>query len=205
MPPEIMPLSFTLFAALIALAPLSAKADLYRWMDEKGGINYSDRAPPKSSSVKDVSIVENRLSVYTQDRATMEKVRRARERADSMAGAGYAGGPVPERYAVGYPPMMPPASGVAYDPCLAGDDAHCYGFPVYYSAPVFFGRPRGTRFNQPHLPRGATAGNAVGPTGFIPGLSAQAQALASTPVSRSAPKAPFTSTPARSARGQHSR
>jgi hypothetical protein len=204
MRPEIMPLSLTLLATLIALAPLPAKADLYRWIDEKGGINYSDRAPAKSSNVKDVSIVENRLSVYTQDRATMEKVRRARERADSMAGSGYVGGSLSDRYPVAYAPVMPAASGVTYDPCLAGDDARCYGYPLYYSAPVFVGRHRGARFVQQRLALGATAGNVVGPTGFIPGLSAQAQALASTPVSRSAPKAPFTPSPARSG-GQRSR
>jgi Domain of unknown function (DUF4124) len=205
MRPEIMPLSLTLLAALIALAPLPAKADLYRWIDEKGGINYSDRAPARSSNVKDVSIVENRLSVYTQDRATMEKVRRARERADSMAGSGYVGGSLSDRYPLGYAPIMPAASAVTYDPCLAGDDAHCYGYPLYYSAPVFFGRHRSARFVQQRLALGATAGNVVGPTGFIPGLSAQAQALASVPVSRSAPKAPFTPGPARFSGGQRSR
>ncbi|MEN3353405.1 MAG: hypothetical protein V7640_1563 [Betaproteobacteria bacterium] len=201
MPPELMPVSLKLLVVLITLAPLHANADLYRWTDEKGSIHYSDRAPPKSSNVKDVSIVENRLSVYSQDKATMDRVQRARERADSIS-SGYVR---PDRYPVGYAQGMAPAPGVSADPCLAGDDVNCYGYPLYYSAPVFFGRHRGARFVQPRLPLGATAGNAVGPTGFIPGLSAQAQALASTPMSRSAPIAPFTPAPARTGGGQHSR
>jgi hypothetical protein len=201
MPPELMPVSLKLLVVLITLAPLHANADLYRWTDEKGSINYSDRAPPKSSNVKDVSIVENRLSVYSQDKATMEKVQRARERADSMPRT-YARGSMPEPYLVGYAPA---ASGLGSESCVAGDDMNCYGYPVYYSAPVFLGRHRGARFVQPRLPLGATAGNAVGPTGFIPGLSAQAQALAATPVSRSAARAPFTPSLARSGGSQRTR
>ena len=201
MPPELMPVSLKLLVVLITVAPLHANADLYRWTDEKGSINYSDRAPPKSSNVKDVSIVENRLSVYSQDKATMEKVQRARERADSMP-AGYSPGSMAGRYPVGYAPVTPAAAGPGYDTCVAGDDMSCYGYPVYYSAPVFFGRHRGSRFVQQRLPLGATAGNAVGLTGFIPGLSAQAQMLASTPLSRSAPRAAFTPGAARSGGGR---
>jgi hypothetical protein len=162
-------LTTALFATLTAAASVTAKAELFRWVDERGGINYSDRAPAKSSNVKDLSVVQDRLSVYSPDRATLEMVQRAREHGDFWPRS-Y------ERLPPQYVPMMPSASGGPADPCLAGNDINCYG-PVYYAYPGFYGR-RGGRLVQPVLPRGVTAGNVVGLNGFTPGLSAQAQSLA---------------------------
>ncbi|MGZ5119371.1 MAG: DUF4124 domain-containing protein [Burkholderiales bacterium] len=184
-------LTTTLVATLTAAAPFTANAELFRWVDERGGINYSDRAPAKSSNVKDLSVVQDRLSVYSPDRATLEMVQRAREHGDFWPRS-Y------ERLPPQYVPVMPSASGGPSDPCLAGNDINCYG-PVYYAYPGFYGR-RGGRLVQPVLPRGVTAGNIVGFNGFTPGLSAQAQSLA--PGSRFTRSAPIggTSNPSTTAR-----
>jgi hypothetical protein len=172
-----------LFATLTAAASITANAELFRWVDERGGINYSDRAPAKSSNVKDVSVVQDRLSVYSPDRATIEMVQRARERGEFWPRT-Y------ERFPPQYAPIMPSASSGPQEACSAGDEINCYG-PVYYAYPGFYGR-RGSRLVQPVLPRGATAGNVVGPNGYIPGLSAQAQSLApGSRFTRSAPLAGF--------------
>jgi len=158
-----------LVATLTAAASVTVNAELFRWVDERGGINYSDRAPAKSNKVKDLSVVQDRLSVYSPDRATLEMVQRAREHGDFWPRS-Y------ERLPPQYVPGMPSASGGLSDPCIAGNDINCYG-PVYYAYPGFYGRRWGKHV-QPVLPRGVTAGNVVGMNGFTPGLSAQAQSLA---------------------------
>ncbi|MGZ5095356.1 MAG: DUF4124 domain-containing protein, partial [Burkholderiales bacterium] len=97
-------LTTTLVATLTAAASFTANAELFRWVDERGGINYSDRAPAKSSNVKDLSVVQDRLSVYSPDRATLEMVQRAREHGDFWPRS-Y------ERLPPQYVPVMPSASG----------------------------------------------------------------------------------------------
>jgi hypothetical protein len=47
-------LLFVLLAALLAL-PVGAQAQLYKWVDEDGGINYGDTPPPKAKNVRPVS------------------------------------------------------------------------------------------------------------------------------------------------------
>jgi len=42
---------------LLATVPLAAPAEVYRWVDEKGGVHYSDRKPETSGQrVEDVSL-----------------------------------------------------------------------------------------------------------------------------------------------------
>jgi hypothetical protein len=62
---------FSRWAAIAALAcstlPAQA-AEVYRWIDERGVVNYSNEPPPKNAAVKDVRVVEDRLSVYTPEK-----------------------------------------------------------------------------------------------------------------------------------------
>jgi hypothetical protein len=188
--------STALFAVLSTLATVTARAELYRWVDERGGTNYSDRAPAKSSNPKDVSIVQDRLSVYSPDRATLEMVHRARERGEFW----------PRAYETGTPRYVPgmPSLGTSQDACATRDDINCYA-PVYYPYAGAYGR-RGTRLIQPVLPRGATAGTVVGFNGFTPGLSAQAQGLApGSGFTRSAPLARFAAPSTPGNQGGHRR
>ena len=63
-------LSCLIPALLLAAAP--AWADIYKWVDEKGVVNYSATPPAKKSEVKSpvktLDTAESRLSVYTPAR-----------------------------------------------------------------------------------------------------------------------------------------
>jgi hypothetical protein len=47
-------LLFVLLAALLTM-PATAQAQLYKWVDEDGGINYGDTPPPNAKNVQPVS------------------------------------------------------------------------------------------------------------------------------------------------------
>jgi hypothetical protein len=48
---------------LMALAP-AAQAETYKWVDEKGVVNYSNTPPPKAAKA---ATVPDRISAYTPD------------------------------------------------------------------------------------------------------------------------------------------
>ena len=47
-------LLYVLLAALLAM-PAAVPAQLYKWVDEDGGVNYGDTPPPKAKNVRPVS------------------------------------------------------------------------------------------------------------------------------------------------------
>jgi Domain of unknown function (DUF4124) len=160
----------TIFIAAIAASTFTpAHATLYRWTDERGVVNYSDKTPPKNAAAKDVRVVpQDRLSIYSPDRATLDMVKLVRERGLFW--------PRYEVMPMSYSPMGPMAG--PQDLCAYGDPS-CNG-SIYYGYPGnygYHGRLGNRRF-QPQLPLGATAGNVVGPNGYTAGLSAQAQTTA---------------------------
>ena len=69
----------SLCLALVAAAPMAA-AQVYKWTDERGVINYSNSPPPEGKSKKGVSVVEDRVSVYSADPAVVQATQNARER-----------------------------------------------------------------------------------------------------------------------------
>ena len=174
-----------------------AQAEVYRWIDERGVINYSNEQP---KAAKDVRVVENRLSVYSPDAVTMDVVRRTRERRLANAAAGPA--PLqPQRRLPDYPTVIQSAPVSASDSCLPGD-VDCYGAPVYYTSPVFSGRNRVPLTRGAQLPVGAIAGNVVGTSGFTAGLSGQSALTAQTP-GLARQKASFTLKPRSHSGGGH--
>ena len=175
------------------MLPGIASAQVYRWTDERGVTNYSNKPPEKS--VRNVSTVEDRLSVYRQDAETLEMVKRMRERRNAD----------PDRYLrerrMGDQVLVPAVPTVAaYDPCLAGDAANCPAQAVYYGEPGVFGP--GVRLHQPQLRPGAIAGNVVGSNSYTAGLSTQARIGTPRSFSRGEPRASFT-LPPRTGRGHH--
>src|SRR5688572_116028 len=187
------PLMTMVFCALMLSA--TASAQVYRWTDERGVTNYSNKAP--EISARNVSTVEDKLSVYRQDAETLDMVKRMRERRNAD----------PDRYLrerrMRDQVLVPAVPTVAaYDPCLAGDSANCPAQPVYYGDPGVFGP--GVHFRQPQLPPGAIAGNVVGNNSYTAGLSTQARLDAPRSFSRREPRASFT-LPPRTGRGHHHR
>ena len=160
--------------ALITTAPL-AGAQVYKWTDDKGVVNYSNTPPADAKSKKGLSVVEDRVSTYTADPAVLQATQNARER------RGIA--PAPPPVATIPPPPVPaapspPAVSLA-DPCLTAFDPLTCGY--YDGSPVFTGRRRPPHLVQPNLPAGAIAGNVNQNSGFTPGLSTQAPLGAAPP------------------------
>jgi len=165
--------------AMLASAPSSA-AQLYKWVDERGVTNYSNQPPADPYTVKKVQPVEGNLSVYSPDPALTQAVaayhqgaseRRLADRVDYLERQLEA-----ERLARQYTAAV----AAAPVPCPPGVD--CYGTPGGYYTGIGGGffpvAPRHKRLFPAQLPVGATAGNVVGMSGFIPGQSAIAASLA---------------------------
>ena len=160
------------FAALVASTPLAGAQQVYKWTDENGVVNYSNTPPADSKSKKSVSVVEDRVSVYSADPAVVQATRNARER-------GYAPPPPVAVVPAPRPPAAPPPQVSAVDPCLAAFDPVACGY--YDASPVFAARRRPPHLVQPNLPPGAIAGNVNQNSGFTPGLSTQAPLGAAPP------------------------
>lgn len=55
-----------LWAALSAALPATAQ-QMYKWVDERGVVSYSNSPPPSAGKAGKVDVVEERVSVYTPD------------------------------------------------------------------------------------------------------------------------------------------
>jgi hypothetical protein len=159
-----------LAAMLLSSATLSA-AELYKWVDDKGVVNYSNEPPPKTKGGKAPTVVEDRLSVYTPEKSVTEAIQRGKDRGPQPA----ASAPPPARSVTAAPPPPPP---IAYDPCANPNDPNCQPGVLYDGSPVFHGRRRQQPLVQPQLPPGAIAGQIAGPNAYIAGQSAGAPPLA---------------------------
>ncbi len=172
--------------AALAYATLPAQAaEVYRWIDERGVVNYSNELPAKDARAKDVRTVEDNLSVYTPEK----RPERAPAQKPPATPTNAARDGAPERRA---PP--PPPAPLAYDPCVnLGPDSNCYELVPYPGPPVFSGR-RPPRLVQPELPPGTIAGQSTSAGGTIPGQSGTTPAAPSSRSSRrDEPSASFTS------------
>jgi hypothetical protein len=153
----------------IAAAP-AAGAELYRWVDENGVVNYSNTPPAKTQKGKPPTIVEDRISVYTPEQSLTEAIERRRNPPPPPS-ASVGREPLPERRVIAPPPPPPP---VGYDPCANPNDVNCPGY-LYDGSAVFQGRRRHLPpLVQPQLPPGTIAGHAAGPNAYIPGQSGAA-------------------------------
>jgi hypothetical protein len=169
-------------AALAVIASASSSAaQLYKWVDERGVTNYSSQPPVNPNTAKNLAPVEGNLSVYTPDPALTRAVAAYRQESGNRALAervDYLERQLAaERLARQYAAPVVPASA----PCSSGD---CYGnYGTYYPAgsgggffPIVGHKQK--RLVPAQLPVGATAGNVVGMSGFIPGQSALSASLA---------------------------
>lgn len=168
-----MPISSRLFAplaaCLLASAPVTA-GELYKWVDDKGVVNYSNEPPPKTKNGKPPTIVEDRISVYTPEESVTEAIKRNKESRAKPA----APPREPARAATIAPPPPPPPA-VAYDPCAVPNNPNCQPAVLYDGPPVFHGRRRPQQpLVQPQLPPGAIAGQIAGPNAYIAGQSGAA-------------------------------
>lgn len=192
LPPVLSRLQVALASLLIAAAPLGG-AQVYKWVDEKGVVNYGSKPPAYVRGGKSAAVVEDRVSVYTPDQTLVDETQRARERsAQRPSGTSLTPEAPPQRRAEPGAPAAPVRS-AAEAPCVTGNEAGCAAYPGYYDGPpvVFGGGRRPPRLDQPVLPPGATAGQVNAGAGYTPGLSTQPPMSGST-TARRAPSASFT-------------
>ena len=184
-----LPLRALVLVAVAAAAPLAGAQQVYKWTDDKGVVNYSN-SPPADKAKKGVSIVEDRVSVYSADPAVVQATQNARARSALPPPP-----PPPQRAAaIGPTPVAPPVSAV--DPCVNSYDPNCGGY--YDGSAAFVGRRRPPHLVQPQLPPGSIAGNVNAGTGFTPGLSTQSQLGAQPPaVQRPVPQSARARDPSR--------
>jgi hypothetical protein len=147
--------------------PISASAQsstqsskLYRWVDERGVVTYSDRRPADPNVADGVSQVSRTISVYTPDKTLLQAVEAARVQSSRPAG------PVASYAPPSYAPAAAPTP-LLNDPCAQMDCAEYSGsaYPFPGVLPV---RRHGPHLIQAVLPAGATAGTVNSP-GIIPG------------------------------------
>jgi hypothetical protein len=157
-----------LAACVLASTAVSA-GELYKWVDEKGVVNYSNEPPPKTRNGKPPTIVEDRVSVYTPEESVTEAIKRNKENRAKPAPPA----PQPARAVTAAPPPPPPTA--AYDPCSNPNDPNCQPGVLYDGSAVFQGRRRHHQpLVQPQLPPGAIAGQMTGPNAYIAGQSGMA-------------------------------
>ena len=115
-----------LLCAAAAMTPLQAQT--YKWVDERGVVNYSNTPPPALKKANVAQVVEERLSIVPADPSLAPAVAAMRERAARQAD--YAEAEWLQRYrgmlaAQSYTAVMTPAYS-------------SYGYPY---VPVFVARP----------------------------------------------------------------
>ena len=153
-----------LSAALMAAFPATSQAQqMYKWIDERGQVTYSNTPPPSATRANKLGVVEERVSVYTPDpqvnRALTEEAvearesrvaRRQREQAETerREQAAAAAQETAKRRAAQIQ--------ASYDRCLADRRVECesiktgvpsyasYGYNSYYG-PAYIVGPRGSQ------------------------------------------------------------
>jgi hypothetical protein len=159
-------------ASAIAAEASNANAQVYKWVDENGVVNYSNSPPPKKPGIKPPVIVEETISVYTPEKAVIESIEDSRKRASApppspapavppapVATADTGGG---NRVGVLGPPAPPPVA--TYDPCAVNpNDPRCQ--QIIYAPPPAIIVPR----RPVTIPPGTVTSN-VGPSpAVVPG------------------------------------
>ena len=126
-----------LVAAFLAFsAGTATAAQLYKWVDERGVVNYSNQLPADPKSAKNVKEVEDRVSVYTPDPALVREVALFGQRASETAYERPAAPPAVVM--LGTPSPSPTMDYAAY-----GDD-----YPYWYGGGGWVGG--GFRPYRPH-------------------------------------------------------
>ena len=174
---------FAAALSLLAATPASA-AQLYKWVDERGVVNYSNQPPKDAKSAEQVKHVDDRVSVYTPDPALQRDIQAERERARRAEEEAAQAPRQPAVVALGAPAPAPSSAPSVFV------QEEIFPYP-YYGPARHFRRWRSHRpVPQIELPPGATAGLVTGPNAVQPGLSSQGTRYTPRPPDRPAPLVP---------------
>jgi hypothetical protein len=171
-----------LIAALAALpAGRAVSAELYKWVDERGVVNYSNQMPADPVTASSVNAVGDRVSVYSPDAALTREIEADRERARRA---------VQEK-----PEVHQPAVTMLGAPAPSVPPTVYESYPVVY--PYWVGPGLTRRRHRPlssvrqiKLPPGATAGAMLGPNTLVPGTTSFVPGKGPTIVEQPAPLRP---------------
>ncbi|MEO7762509.1 MAG: DUF4124 domain-containing protein [Casimicrobiaceae bacterium] len=112
-----------------------ARADIYRWIDKNGDLNYSDVAPSKEQAAKDVTVVTRSSKPVPASAATQQTLLARIQNLEQQLHEQRAAPPTPSAY-VPAPSAYGPAP-PAYAPAAYATPAPYYTPPVpapYYDA-----------------------------------------------------------------------
>ena len=129
-------------AALLLVVAWSAHAETYKWVDDKGRVNYSNTPPPSAAGkTKRVSAVEDRVSVYQTNPAYEQYLRR---RAEQIAARQEAEWAERQRYLVAAQAAYPasPYQG------MSSSYPDYYGYATYLPAAYVVGTARNRNRNR---------------------------------------------------------
>ena len=151
-----------LLASILAFpAGTTASAQVYKWVDERGQVNYSNQLPADPKLAARAAAVEDRVSVYTPDPVLVSEIEANRQRIRQAA----AEKPEAWRPAVVMLGTPAPAPSIAYE-------AYAVDYPYWFGGGYYPHRPRSMHtIPQVKLPPGAIAGNTVGLYSIMPGSS----------------------------------
>jgi hypothetical protein len=138
---------------LVMVVAGSAHAETYKWVDDKGRVNYSNTPPPSAGKAKQIRAVEERVSVYQTD---PEYERYLRQRAAQIDAAREAEWQERRRYLVAAQAAYPPADynqasyypdyyGYAYGYIVGGGQRHRVMHHVAHHVPHAAPRSGGSR------------------------------------------------------------
>lgn len=153
-------------AAVLVGAATSAHGQVYKWVDQNGVTNYAGKPPTDVNAVQELDVVEERLSVYAQDKRVLRALDTASQRIDPILSnriesleRQLAGERQARQYAAA---AEASALQAAYEQCLAQRRVDC-GSPVGYFPTTDFAAPSHRQRQHPFLPsvsmKGVTAGN----------------------------------------------
>lgn len=178
------PVTLARLSALLLALAAPAAAQLYKWVDERGVVNYSNQPPADAKAGQRVEQVKDSVSVYTPDAALQRDIEADKEQARR---AERESAQAPRQPAV--TALNAPAAASNSAPPVAIQE-EIFPYP-YYGPARHLRRWRHARpVPQIDLPRGATAGNVTGPNAIQPGLSSQATRYTPRPPERPAPLVP---------------
>lgn len=95
-------------AALLALPAAPAAAQLYKWVDARGVVNYSSQPPDASEAKGPVQSVQDTVSVYSPDAELVREMARGRKSARRPATPAPAAPETPSVVMLGGTPPTPP-------------------------------------------------------------------------------------------------
>jgi hypothetical protein len=164
-------------AAMMSAA--STWADIYRWTDKDGNVNFSDVAPTKEQHARDVVVVTRSKPASQQagpsQQELLARVQNLEQQLQAQQYAAATQAPPPVAYYPAPTPLpqpvyQPPVQPMAYYDNSAYDDGSAYTPYAYPVAPVYvITTLRGRGMRHSFRPRTPLAGSFRGMPGTIGG------------------------------------